>query len=256
MSTTPNQQLVDLDLDLDLDVGGAADGLLPYDPPRAPDPAPQRAQVRAPVQAPLQTPGRAPAQAIAQALAQAPAPSPAVSPTPPAREAYDAASTELAAPQPHPQDADAPTAAAQLLQYDRGCCVALPAHTTIELLDRPQVVRVPGAAYYCDGLTRWRDQWIPVIDLHALVNAYRKEHAPKTRYLLIVAYQAAPRAPRSHGAIALPVTPGTVKVSDAAMCELPNTSDLWPLLALSCFEIKGLAVPILDTSRLFGMYHG
>jgi hypothetical protein len=179
---------------------------------------------------------------------------------------YDAAATpaplpepspaQLPAPAHQPADADAPTATAQLLQYDRGCCIALPAHTTIELLDRPPVVPVPGAAYYCDGLTRWRDQWLPVIDLHALVNAYRKEYAPKTRYLLIVAYQAAPGAALSHGAIALPVTPGSVQVSDAAMCPLPDTSDLWPLLALSCFEIKGRSVPILDTSRLFGLYHG
>ena len=118
------------------------------------------------------------------------------------------------------------------------------------------MIPVPGAAYYVDGLTRWRGRWLPVIDLHALVNAYRKEYAPKTRYLLIVAYQAARRGPVRHGAIALPVTPGTVQVSDAARCELPDTSDLWPLLALSCFEIKGLAVPIVDTGRLFGLYHG
>ena len=59
-----------------------------------------------------------------------------------------------------------------------------------------------------------------------------------------------------HGAIALPVLPGTVQVSDAAMCELPSESDLWPLVALSCFQIKGRAVPILDTGRLFSVYHG
>lgn len=63
-------------------------------------------------------------------------------------------------------------------------------------------------------------------------------------------------APLSHSAIALPVTPGSVQVSDAALCPLSDTSDLWPLVALSCFEIKGRAVPILDTSRLFGLYHG
>jgi CheW-like domain len=160
------------------------------------------------------------------------------------------------APEAPPAPTVTATASAQLLQYERGCCVALPPHTTIELLDRAPVVEVPGAAYYCDGLTRWQGQWLPVLDLHALVHAYRKDSAPKTRYLLIVAYQPAPRALLRHGAIALPVLPGSVQVSDSSMCELPTDSDLWPLIALSCFEIKGRAVPILDSGRLFGVYHG
>jgi hypothetical protein len=149
-----------------------------------------------------------------------------------------------------------PAVSAQLLQYERGSCVALPIHTTIELLDQPRVIAVPGAAYYCDGLTRWQGQWLPVLDLHALVHAYRKEHAPKTRYVLIVAYQTAPREAVRHGAIALPVLPGSVPVSDAEACALPGDSDLWPRIALSCFEIKGRAVPIVDTGRLFGAYQG
>jgi CheW-like domain len=245
VSTTPTQPLVDLDLDLDVDL----DVLLPYD--AAPSAAAARSAVagRAPAPAAAPAPRLAPAAPASNAFA-APQPRPTPSATPAPQPAA------FLAPEPPPVGADTPTAPAQLLQYDRGCCIALPPHTTIELLDRPPVVPVPGAAYYIDGLTLWQGRWLPVLDLHALVNAYRKEHAPKTRYLLIVAYQAQPRGPVLHGAIALPVTPGTVQVSDAARCELPDTSDLWPQVALSCFEIKGLAVPIVDTGRLFGQYHG
>jgi hypothetical protein len=204
-------------MDLDLDLNPGAGTLLPYES----------------------------ATELHTAAPQAPAPH---ADTP----AAHAVSADASLPVPQEQV----TVAAQLLQYDRECFVALPVHTTIELLDQAPVVEVPGAAYYCNGLTRWRGQWLPVLDLHALVNAYRKEYAPKTRYLVIVAYQTVPRAPVRYGAIALPVLPGTVQVSDSAACELPTDSDLWPLLASSCFQIKGRAVPILDTGRLFGQYHG
>jgi CheW-like domain len=148
------------------------------------------------------------------------------------------------------------TVPAQLLQYERDRHIALPIHTTIELLDRPPIVKVPGAAYYCSGLTKWQGEWLPVLDLHVLVHAYRKEFAPKTRYLLIVAYQTAPRQALRHGAIALPAMPALVQVSNASICALPTDSDVWPLIALSSFEHDGRAVPILDTGRLFGAYHG
>ena len=145
---------------------------------------------------------------------------------------------------------------AQLLPYQRDRHIALPVHTTIELLDQFHVVAVPGAAYYCNGLTKWQGQWLPVLDLHAQLHAYRMEHAPKTRYLLVVAYQMAPREPLCHGALALPFVPTMVKVRDAQSCALPEDSDLWPLIALSCFEHEGRPVPVVDTGRLFAGYHG
>jgi hypothetical protein len=76
------------------------------------------------------------------------------------------------------------------------------------------------------------------------------------RYALVVAYQPSSLRPLQHGAIALERLPQTITVGDAARCDLPVDSDLWPLLALSCFQHDGHAVPILDTARLFGAYHG
>lgn len=198
----------------------------------------------------------------------------------PARDAPDLDLSDCAAPlwpapDLEPQSFDAPslnltalaapasqvptavmTAPARLLRYDREREVALAVHTTLELLENAKVVELPGAAYYCTGLTKWQGRWLPVIDLHVLVHAYRKEYAPKARYLLVVAYQSAPRAALRHGAISLPAMPETVDVSDNASCPLPNDSDLWPLLALSCFSHEARAVPILDTARLFAGYHG
>jgi chemotaxis signal transduction protein len=147
------------------------------------------------------------------------------------------------------------TAPAQLLEYAHARYVALPQHTTLEVLEQPQIVPVPGSAYYSVGLAKWQNRWLPVIDLHVLLQAYRKQYAAPTRYLLVVAYQTGPRAPVQHGVIALPMLPVVVTVSDDTLCPLPTDSDLWPHLALSCFEYQGSPVPILDTGRLFRSYH-
>lgn len=150
-----------------------------------------------------------------------------------------------------------PRALARLIEYAPGRHIALPPHTTIELLENPAVVAVPGAAYYACGLLAWQGRQLPLLDLHALLRAYLGAHrAVAPRYALVLAYQRAPHQPVEHGAISLAVLPQTVAVGDEARCELPSDSDLWPLLALSCFQHEGHAVPILDTAKLFAAYLG
>jgi chemotaxis signal transduction protein len=154
-------------------------------------------------------------------------------------------------------DNSVPGAPARLIEYSRGRFVALPPHTTLELLEHPQALAVPGAAYYAYGLLAWQGRQLPLIDLEALLLAYAGgQRAKAPRYALVVAYQRAPGAPVEHGAIAMADLPQTVTVSDDAMCELPNGSDMWPLLALSCFTFDGQVVPVVDTGRLFSSYHG
>jgi hypothetical protein len=160
------------------------------------------------------------------------------------------------APAALPVDAG-PRAVARLVEYAPGRQIALPPHTTIELLENPAVVTVPGAAYYACGLLAWQNRLLPLIDLHALLRAYPGANsAVAPRYALVLAYQRVPRQPVEYGAISLAVLPQTVTVSDEAQCELFTDSDLWPLLALSCFKHEGRTVPILDTAKLFAAYHG
>jgi CheW-like domain len=163
---------------------------------------------------------------------------------------------DLARELDEPMPSASAAAVARLLEYERGHCIALPQHTTLEVLDEPKVIDVPGAAYYCTGLTQWQGNWLPVLDLQVLFRAYRPDYARPARYLLVVAYQPEPGQPLRHGVISLPGLPVTVAVSDSAQCALPDDCDLWSLLALSCFEHEGRAVPILDTARLFTRYHG
>ncbi len=147
-----------------------------------------------------------------------------------------------------------PQVAARLIEYARGRYIALPPHTTYALLEHPEVVGVPGAAHYACGLLTWQNMRLPLIDLHALLHA-DTEPSIAPRYALIVAYQSAARGPLAYGAIGLAALPQTIAIGDEAQCALPGDSKLWPLLALSCFQHEGQAVPILDTARLFAAHH-
>ncbi|QTD45419.1 hypothetical protein [Ottowia testudinis] len=152
---------------------------------------------------------------------------------------------------------ESPSAVARLLEYSPGHHVALPPHTTMEVVEKPSVVAVPGAPYYAYGLMAWQDRWIPLIHLDSIVRAYVSIPLPPVpRYALVVAYQAAPGEPIEHGAIALPALPRFVSVSDQDACDLPGNSDVWPLLSISCFKTGEHVVPILATGRLFSTYHG
>jgi len=147
-------------------------------------------------------------------------------------------------------------APARLIEFDRGRHVALPVHTTIEVIERPEITGVPGAPYYMAGMLRWQERQIALLDLCTLLNAHPKAGAAPARHALVVAYQTAAYQPIRYAAIATTRLPQTLQVGDASQCALPPDSDLWPLIALSCFEHEGRRVPILDTGRLFGSTWG
>lgn len=158
---------------------------------------------------------------------------------------------ENIAPLPEPGEADEPRAPARLLEYKWGAFVAFPAHTTIALIDNPPVVTVPGAPYYCLGLIEWQGRRLPLVDLNALLRAYPDGEPATGGHVLVLAYQSAPGAALEYGAVCARLLVRMVEVADSQRCELPRDSDLWPWIALSCFEHEGHAVPVLDTRRLF-----
>jgi len=58
---------------------------------------------------------------------------------------------------------DVPTTrvTALLADYARSRAVAFAPHATLELVERPVITPVPGAAYYAHGLLRWQDRQRP-----------------------------------------------------------------------------------------------
>lgn len=150
----------------------------------------------------------------------------------------------------------APRAIARLVEYHRGRHIALPPHTTYALIEGPEPVAVPGAAACAYGLIVWQGMRLPLIDLAVLLHpgaGPTLDGLP--RYALIVAYQRVPRGPLEYGAIGMHELPQTIAVADDAQCDLPADSALWPVLAQSCFQHEGRAVPVLDTTRLFAAAH-
>lgn len=157
-----------------------------------------------------------------------------------------------------PFELPAPTAAARIVTYAHGKQVAFAPHATQEFVEKPQWLPVPGGAYYAYGLLYWQNRHIPFIHLESLLLAYPAfdAQAASVPYALVLAYQAAPHAPLQYGAIAVTDIPQTKMVSDADFSPLPNDSDMWAELAISCFRQNGQTYPILDAAKIFSQYHG
>jgi hypothetical protein len=145
-------------------------------------------------------------------------------------------------------------AIARVIAYGRHRQVAFAPQATVELLERPELVDVPCAPAYSLGLLSWREQWLPVIDLNALLHG-QTVGATAPPYALVLAYQSAAGEPVAHGAIGLSTLPVFTAVSDTQMCAYPDDNPCWAQLALSCFQHDGLATPILHAGRLFAQYH-
>ena len=148
---------------------------------------------------------------------------------------------------------------ALLADYARDRTVAFAAHATMELVERPAITAVPGAAYFAHGLLRWQAHYLPVIDLHTLLLAHASAPLKPPRYALVLAWQRAAGEPLAYGAIGLTAPPRRLELEpgEAALAApLPIDSDLWPLIANSCLRDGERACPIIDTSRLFDADHG
>lgn len=130
-------------------------------------------------------------------------------------------------------------------------------NVTIELVEHPVLLEVPASAYYVRGMMQWHGRWIPVLDLHSLIMAHPTfGRGTVPRFALVMSYTDRTTGEPAFGALGLPVMPQTVSITNADACGLPVRSDLWPYIAMSCVSFRGAVIPIVDTDRLFGSYHG
>lgn len=150
-----------------------------------------------------------------------------------------------------------PTAEARVVAYAPGRFVAFAPHATQELLENPQFLVVPGAAYYGYGLLHWQNRHIPLIHLESVIKAYPAFDAHTApAYALILAYQTQAGAPIQYGAIAVADIPTSITVSNSDFAPLPKDSDMWGEFSVSCFKRDNQHIPIIDVARMFGQYHG
>lgn len=138
---------------------------------------------------------------------------------------------------------------AWVLPYSPDHQVAVPFALGQELIETPTLLPIPGTVSECAGLLRWRNKWVPVINLSTLLlNTPPDHHAPP--YVLVLAYLR-PSGEVAYGGIALTDTPSSVFVDGDDQYPLPGYTDHLGDLVLSCFESNEMATPIIDVHILF-----
>lgn len=152
------------------------------------------------------------------------------------------------APEPGAPSHAAPRAVARLAACGDDW-IALPPHTTLEIVEHPQSVAVPGAAPHALGLMQWQGRRIALIDAAVLLRGVSPRTTPP-RYALVLALQPHAGAAVGHGAIALDALPESVTVSDDDASAAPDDAR-WQCVALSCFIRAGRNIPVVDTAKLF-----
>lgn len=142
-------------------------------------------------------------------------------------------------------------ALACVLEYAPDSFIALPVHASVELVESPRLVPVPGMVHFCRGLVAWQGRQLPLIDLQAYLGGADSPAAPPFSHVLIVAYQVAPGVAIDYGAFCAPSLIRMVEVVDSDQCPLPGDQACWTGIAISCFLHRGRAIPVLDPSRIF-----
>ncbi|PID64971.1 MAG: hypothetical protein CR977_02640 [Gammaproteobacteria bacterium] len=142
----------------------------------------------------------------------------------------------------------AATASAWLLPYATSSYIALPLKACQEIVEKPEVLAVPGIQEYSFGLLRWREQWLPLVDLQALLSGAKKP--TELQHCVVVAYHNVEQQVQ-YVALSLPFLPHLLTISDNALCALPTNNSIWPKIASSCFRFQNIRVPIVDGERLF-----
>ena len=131
---------------------------------------------------------------------------------------------------------------ARILTTRGGAKFALSAGVTLEVIERPEAIRVPGSAPHVLGLLAWRERRIPLIDPDGALGIPCK--ATPARYALVIAFEPTPGVQVEHGALALEQLPQFVTVSDSQACDAPQR---WREHALACFILDGEAIPVLGS---------
>jgi chemotaxis signal transduction protein len=146
-------------------------------------------------------------------------------------------------------DSAAPTSTAtrpaRILTTRSGARFALAAGATLEIIEQPQALPVPGGAAGAIGLLPWRDGRIALIDPDGVLGAPCP--AAPARYALVVAFQSADGGVE-HGALALDQLPQLVMVSDSQACAAPPR---WAHMALACFAVGEEAIAVLPVDHFW-----
>lgn len=136
---------------------------------------------------------------------------------------------------------------AWLLNLGGSCQAAVGTRELLHLIDAPVTFEVPYTPAYCRRVVFWQERMLPVMDIPA-----KQGNAPQNApFLAVVGYQRQRGEYPQFGALMLASPPQQIEVSDEQACPLPGEAQCWKELAISCFDHRGEAVPVLDINRIF-----
>lgn len=146
-------------------------------------------------------------------------------------------------------------ALAYVIEYANNQYVAFSPFISKELIDCPDILKMPVRADYSYGLIEWRNQWLPLIDIDALINnkPIKVSEADKPAFCLVLAYLENNQV--RFAAVASVRVPDSTYVKDSDFCSYLPGQAIWPKLTTSCFTYKNQPTPIVDSNKLFGQYH-
>jgi hypothetical protein len=126
--------------------------------------------------------------------------------------------------------------------------LALAGCEVIEVVDQPEIHRVPFGPAWCRAMLQWRDKLLAL----ALPDGLHVHDM----HVVVVAYQPAPRAPLEYGAVAVCGQPRQVDVTADADCALPPQCALDAEVVRACFQYDQRPVVVPELSLLFGSSSG
>jgi len=141
-------------------------------------------------------------------------------------------------------------AAAWIMKVDDSIYASVSQMELVHIINSPETVRVPNAPEHCQNIIVWNDNILPVVDLAVLFSKTNTNTGLDVVAVIIF---------RDHdnviqyGGIRLYDSPELETVENGQVCAIPETPEYLQSVSLSCFINKrGIEVPILDTSKLFG----
>ncbi len=136
---------------------------------------------------------------------------------------------------------------AWILDFGMSHQAAVGGRELLHLIDVPETFAVPYTPLYCHQVISWQGRLLPVMDIASRLGSATQE----AQFVAIVGYQNKRGEYPQFGAVKLVAPPRQEAVSDEQACSLPETMHDWERLVISCFEIQGEAVPVLNLNRLF-----
>lgn len=129
--------------------------------------------------------------------------------------------------------------------------VAFPLSTSLEVLASPDITPLPAASPYTIGMIQWQNNWIPLLDMHALIYGSEAIKTAANRLIMVLAFRDEKTQQVAYGAIHLQKPPTNFTIQSQALVALPDDSSIWQHIALSCFTHDNIATPIISTHKLF-----